>query len=68
MAEVLREVGAGHGATPAAVAIAWVLANPAVTAAIVGARKPRQYADIAVAAGLRLTTDDRDRIAHVLTS
>jgi aryl-alcohol dehydrogenase-like predicted oxidoreductase len=68
VAEVLREVGAGHGATPAAVAIAWVLANPAVTAAIVGARKPGQYADIAVAAGLRLTTDDSDRIAHVLSS
>lgn len=68
VAEVLREVGAGHGATPAAVAIAWVLANPAVTAAIVGARKPRQYADIAVAAGLRLTADDRDRIADALSS
>ena len=68
VAEVLREVGAGHGATPAAVAIAWVLANPAVTAAIVGARKPGQYADIAVAAGLRLTTDYSDRIAHVLSS
>ena len=68
VAEVLREVGAGHGATPGAVAIAWVLANPAVTAAIVGARKPGQYADIAVAAGLRLTTDDSDRIAHVLSS
>ena len=68
VAEVLREVVAGHGATPAAVAIAWVLANPAVTAAIVGARKPGQYADIAVAAGLRLTTDDSDRIAHVLSS
>ena len=68
VAEVLREVWACHGATPAAVAIAWVLANPAVTAAIVGARKPGQYADIAVAAGLRLTTDDSDRIAHVLSS
>ncbi|MBL6714271.1 MAG: aldo/keto reductase, partial [Pirellulales bacterium] len=48
VAEVLREVGAAHGATPAAVAIAWVLENPAVTAAIVGARAPGQYADIAV--------------------
>jgi len=66
VAEVLREVGAAHGATPAAVAIAWVLENPAVTAAIVGARAPGQYADIAVAAGLRLTSHDRDRIAHAL--
>jgi aryl-alcohol dehydrogenase-like predicted oxidoreductase len=68
VAEVLREVGAGHGATPAAVAIAWVLENPAVTAAIVGARAPGQYAEIAVAAGLRLSANDRDRIAHALAA
>lgn len=68
VAEVLREVGAAHGAKPAAVAIAWVLANPAVTAAIVGARAAGQYADIAVAAGLRLTSADLDRIAHALAS
>ncbi len=68
VAEVLREVGAAHGATPAAVAIAWVLENPAVTAAIVGARAPGQYADIAVAAGLRLTSHDRDCIAHALAA
>ena len=67
-AEVLREVGAGHGASPAAVAIAWVLTNAAVTAAIVGARKVGQYADIAVAAGLRLSPHDLDRIAHALAA
>jgi len=68
VAEVLREVGAAHGATPAAVAIAWVLEKPAVTAAIVGARAPGQYADIAEAAGLQLTASDRDRIAHALSA
>ncbi len=68
VAEVLRDVGERHGASPAAVAIAWVLANSAVTAAIVGARKAGQYAEIAVAAGLRLTAYDRDKIAHALAT
>jgi aryl-alcohol dehydrogenase (NADP+) len=31
---------------PGQCAIAWVLANPAVTGAIVGARKPRQILEI----------------------
>ena len=35
-------------------------------AVIVGTRAPGQYADIAVAVGLRLTSHDRDRIAHAL--
>ena len=33
----LEEVGRGHDATIAQTAIAWVLANPAVTSAIIGA-------------------------------
>ncbi len=39
-------------------------------AVIVGTRAPGQYADIAAAAGLRLTSHDhdRDRIAHALAA
>lgn len=39
--EVLRQVGARHGRSPGEVAVAWVLRNPAVTAVIVGLRRPR---------------------------
>ncbi len=39
-------------------AIAWVLGHPAVTAAIVGARRPDQLDDTVVAGDLVLTDED----------
>ncbi|MBL8825169.1 MAG: aldo/keto reductase [Planctomycetia bacterium] len=44
LAELCKEIGQRHGKNAGEVAIAWVLANPAVTGAIVGARKPGQVA------------------------
>jgi aryl-alcohol dehydrogenase-like predicted oxidoreductase len=43
-----------HGRTPAELAVAWVLHNPAVTGAIVGARRPGQVREVARAADIRL--------------
>jgi aryl-alcohol dehydrogenase-like predicted oxidoreductase len=54
----LREVAARYNATPGQIAIAWTLHNPAVTGAIVGARRPEQLDELAGAASLRLTKDD----------
>jgi len=42
LVEKLKEVGAKYNATPGEIAIAWTLRNPAVTAAIVGARSKEQ--------------------------
>src|SRR6476646_7561171 len=42
LVERLRKVGQKYGRPPGQVAVAWVLRNPAVTAAIVGARSPQQ--------------------------
>lgn len=58
LVEVLRTIAARHGATPGQVAIAWTLRQPAVTAAIVGARKPGQLRDLLPAATLTLTATD----------
>jgi aryl-alcohol dehydrogenase-like predicted oxidoreductase len=58
LVEVLRTIAARHGATPGQVAIAWTLRHPAVTAAIVGARKPGQLRDLVPAATLTLTDTD----------
>jgi aryl-alcohol dehydrogenase-like predicted oxidoreductase len=54
----LRIVADRHGISPAAVATAWTLRHPRVTAAIVGARRPQQIADMIHAASLRLTAQD----------
>jgi aryl-alcohol dehydrogenase-like predicted oxidoreductase len=63
LAEALRPVGERHGVTPAAVAVAWTLAFPAVTGAIVGARSPRQVDGWLPAASLELKDDDLSDIA-----
>ncbi|NBE54387.1 aldo/keto reductase [Streptomyces boluensis] len=43
--DVVREVAAELGRTPAQVGLAWTLRNPGVTAPVIGARTPAQLAD-----------------------
>jgi aryl-alcohol dehydrogenase-like predicted oxidoreductase len=62
LVELLEEIGADHGLSPGEVAIAWTLRHPAVTAAIVGGRRPEQVDGIIGAAELRLSEDELDRI------
>jgi aryl-alcohol dehydrogenase-like predicted oxidoreductase len=57
----VREIAAAHGATPAQVALAWVIAHPN-TAAIPGARTLEQLEQNAAAADLVLTPDELDRL------
>lgn len=45
IAEVVAEVAAELGHTPAQTALAWTLRNPAVTSPIIGARTPAQLTD-----------------------
>ncbi|MFF1612099.1 aldo/keto reductase [Amycolatopsis sp. NPDC058278] len=45
VADVVREVAAELGRTPAQVGLAWTLRNPGVTAPIIGARTPAQLED-----------------------
>jgi aryl-alcohol dehydrogenase-like predicted oxidoreductase len=56
--DALRPVAERHDVTPAAVAVAWTLAWPGVTGAIVGARSPEQVDGWIPAATLELSADD----------
>jgi aryl-alcohol dehydrogenase-like predicted oxidoreductase len=58
----LDEVAAAHGATPAQVALAWVMARPGVTAPIASATSVRQFEEIARAASLALDTASLERL------
>jgi len=58
LVELLRAIGAPHGRSPGEVAIAWTLANPAITAAIVGLRNPEQVDGVIGAATFRLSEDE----------
>lgn len=62
LVELLREIGRPHNLQPGVVAIAWTLRNPAVTAAIVGARRPDQVDGIIPALTFRLSDSEKDRI------
>ncbi len=58
LAELLKKIGQLHGRTPGEVAIAWTLNNPAVTAAIVGVRRPDQVDGVAGALEFRLSAEE----------
>lgn len=62
LAELLKEIGLAHGVQAGVVAIAWTLRNPAITAAIVGARRPDQVDGILPAASFRLSDAEAARI------
>jgi aryl-alcohol dehydrogenase-like predicted oxidoreductase len=64
--DALRPIAERHDVTVAAVAVAWTLAWPGVTGAIVGARTPAQVDGWIGAAGLRLTTEDLATISDAV--
>lgn len=62
----LKEIAARSGRTVAQLAIAWVLSNPAVTSAIVGARRPEHIRSALPAAGWHLDAETLHEIDAVL--
>ncbi|MBG1242669.1 aldo/keto reductase [Nostoc sp. NZL] len=67
LVEVLQHIGKQHDRSPGEVAIAWTLNNPAVTAAIVGARNPKQVEGIIAAGEFRLNQQELDQIGAFLS-
>jgi aryl-alcohol dehydrogenase-like predicted oxidoreductase len=63
IASRVMQVANRLGVNPGAVAIAWVLHNPAVTGAIVGIRSSEQVEELASGFGLRLTHADYEFLA-----
>ncbi|GAA0910565.1 aldo/keto reductase [Pseudonocardia zijingensis] len=62
---VLDEIAAGHQVPVAAVALAWLIAQPTVTAPIASARTPEQLAAQLPALDLQLTDDELRLLSHV---
>ena len=58
----LAEIGAGHGVTPARVALAWLVTRPGVASVIVAARTEAQLADNLGAASLVLSGEEQARL------
>jgi len=68
LVERLRTLGARHGRSPGEVAIAWTLRHPAVTGAIVGARRASQVDQFIGAAEFRLSQDEVTEIEGWLSA
>ena len=64
----LRAFAARRGASIAQLAVAWVLANPAVQVAIVGARTPAHLAESLGALDLTLSPADLADIDHIMAA
>jgi aryl-alcohol dehydrogenase-like predicted oxidoreductase len=62
IADFIKQIGARHGVSAGVIAITWVLANPAITGAIVGGRSPEQVQDIWPAAKFHLSHDEVQEI------
>ncbi len=66
LVEQLRPIAERNGKTLAQLAISWVLRRPEVTAAIVGARRPRQILETAPASDWDLSKEDIEQIEQLL--
>jgi aryl-alcohol dehydrogenase-like predicted oxidoreductase len=58
----LDDVARRHDATPAQVALAWLMARPGISAPIASATTPAQVAELAGAVRLRLSDEDMQRL------
>jgi aryl-alcohol dehydrogenase-like predicted oxidoreductase len=63
--DAVVEVGEGHGVPPVQVALAWLLARPGLTSAIVGARDVAQIGGTLPAADLKLSTEELSHLDKV---
>ncbi|MFC4530792.1 aldo/keto reductase [Sphaerisporangium dianthi] len=63
--DALKAVAARHEVSAARVALAWVLARPAVTSVIIGARRVGQLTDNLAATDLTLTAEDLAQLDEV---
>jgi 1-deoxyxylulose-5-phosphate synthase len=57
--EEVAKVAAGRGVPPAQVALAWLAANPLVTAPIIGATQPQHIDDAVASLDIELTEDEK---------
>jgi aryl-alcohol dehydrogenase-like predicted oxidoreductase len=57
--EEVAKVAAGRGVSPAQVALAWLVANPLVTAPIIGATQPHHIDDAVASLAIEVTAEEK---------
>jgi aryl-alcohol dehydrogenase-like predicted oxidoreductase len=66
--ERFQEAAADRCVEPAALAIAWVLSHPQVTAVVAGPRRPEQLEPALAALEIRLSQQERDELTELFVS
>lgn len=66
--DALDKVAEAHGAKPAQVALAWIMAQPSIAAAIASATTVEQLAELAGAATLALSVDELTELRNASAS
>lgn len=66
--DLLRKVAAEENLTLSQLALAWILRQPNVSSALVGASRPEQLAENVKASGVKLSTDSLEKIEEILNS
>lgn len=66
--DALGEIARAHDATVAAVALAWLLAHPSITAPIIGARTAAQLDDVVGAPALKLSSSEVAQLTQWTTA
>ncbi|HEX2916251.1 MAG TPA: aldo/keto reductase [Chloroflexia bacterium] len=61
----VAEVAKAHGVSPAQIATAWILHQPAVTAPIIGASKPYQLEEAVEALSIKLSPEDLKKLEEL---
>lgn len=65
--EKLKKVAAGKEVTPGQLAIAWILAQPGITSALVASKYSSQVEENATAVNCKFTEDDLEQISKILS-
>ncbi len=66
MVDLLERIAAQHSATPAQIALAWLLAQKPWIVPIPGSRKLHRLEENIGSVNIALTTDDLDEIANAM--
>lgn len=66
--DVIQQIAQAHGASPAQVAIAWILTKPFISSVIIGANKMHQLEDNLKAADLSLSVSEIQQLDTVTAS
>ena len=66
--DLMRPIGEAHGCSPARIALAWLLHQPAVTSVIIGAKRTDQLQDNLASVDVKLSPEELqqlDQVSHL---